>query len=90
MSKNGKNGHKRNGHKRQRISREATVKARQKVYDKALKVGYVTNTQAKRIGGWSQSWYHLNKLAEAGYLKREEYDCWVPIRRRGRLKQLAV
>jgi hypothetical protein len=66
-----------NGHAR-------VAKARLRVLKKALQAGHITNEQARRVGHWNQAYYHLNKLAKAGYLKREEYNTWVPIRRRGR------
>jgi hypothetical protein len=46
--------------------------------------GHITNKQAIRIGKREQPWYHLNKLVEAGYLKRIERNRWTPIKFRGR------
>jgi hypothetical protein len=64
--------------------RVRVAKARMRVLKKARASGYITNEQARRVGKWDQAWYHLNKLAKAGYLKRDEYNTWVPIRSRGR------
>lgn len=64
--------------------RQNIIKARNRVLQRALKQGEISNEEARRVMGLSQVWYHLNVLAQAGLLKREEYNCWVPIRRRGR------
>lgn len=64
--------------------REKTLQARTRLMKAALKRGSITNAQAKTLLNKAQAYYHLNKLAEAGLLKREAYDTWVPIRRRGR------
>jgi hypothetical protein len=69
---------------RQVNDRKTTMKARNRVLTQALRKGVVTNEEAKRLGGWAQSWYHLNKLAKAGVLKRTAYNTWEPVRRRGR------
>ena len=74
-----------NGRRRRQVTtRKATTKARTRVVRHARKKGAVTNDEARRIGRWAQAYYHLNKLAEAGLLKRKEYNTWVPIKRRGR------
>lgn len=70
--------------RRQVNDRKSTMKARGRVLSRAIKKGAITNEEAKRAGGWAQSWYHLHKLAQAGVLRREGYDMWVPVRRRGR------
>lgn len=70
---------------RQRVNdRNTTKQARIRVMKRALDKGSITNKQAKKIGKWNQCYYHLNKLAEAGLLKRTAYNTWEPIRRRGR------
>jgi hypothetical protein len=70
-----------NGQKRKEI-----LRARRRVLTKAYKRGWTTNAEAKKIGRWAQSWYHLNALAEAGYLKKEEYDRWRYVERAGEPK----
>jgi len=55
-----------------------------RVLKRALERGMVTNEEAKRIGNFNQAYYHLNKLAQAGVLKRTGYNTWVPVRRKGR------
>lgn len=75
--------HKNNG--RRAINARRTVqRARGRLLRAALKKGVVTNDDAKRILDRPQCWYHLNLLVEAGYLRRKEYNTWVPVKRRGR------
>ena len=63
-----------NGHDR-------VAKARARVLKRAVQSGYITNNQARKVGQFDQAWYHLNKLAKAGLLKREKFNRWVPTRR---------
>jgi hypothetical protein len=68
--------------RKKKINGHAQVaRARLRVLKKAQRVGHITNEQAKKVGGWAQAYYHLNKLAEAGFLRRKEYNTWVPTRR---------
>jgi hypothetical protein len=69
---------------RQINDRKTTKDARIRVVKRALKKGSITNEEAKKVGKWNQCYYHLNKLAEAGLLKRTGYNTWEPTRRRGR------
>lgn len=64
--------------------RKSVIEARNRVLRKALKQGEISNEEARYVMGLAQVWYHLNKLAEAGLLKRTGYNTWSPIRRRGR------
>jgi hypothetical protein len=75
-----------NGHQRRAVNdRQSVVDARSRLLRAALKKGVITNDDAKRILDRPQCWYHLNLLAEAGVLKRQGYNTWVPVKRRGRL-----
>jgi hypothetical protein len=67
--------------KRKVNGRKQVARARLRVLKKARAAGHITNEQARRVGQWDQAWYHLNKLAEAGYLRRKEYNTWVPAKR---------
>jgi hypothetical protein len=78
------------GRRRRVNSRKHTKEARNRVLNRALKRGAITNDEAKRVGGWAQSWYHLHKLAKAGVLKRTAYNTWEPIRRRGRPSTILI
>jgi predicted ArsR family transcriptional regulator len=64
--------------------RKSTIKARGRVLRKALKQGEISNEEARQVMGLHQVWYHLNKLAEAGVLKRTGHNAWEPVRQRGR------
>jgi hypothetical protein len=58
------------------------VQARARVLDWARKTGSISNAQACKVGRWGQAWYHLNKLTEAGLLRRTGFNVWVPVKRR--------
>ena len=73
-----------NGQHRQVNDHKSIIRARGRVLRKALKQGAITNEQARQVMGRHQVWYHLNKLAEAGVLKRTGYNAWEPVRQRGR------
>ena len=82
--------HKPNGRRRQirQVNdRKSVQKARMRLLTYAREKGSVNNSQAKRLLGLPQAYYHLNKLAEAGVLKRTDYDEWTPVKRRGRPSQ---
>lgn len=70
--------------KRQRADRATTLEARERVLNEARRRGKITNDKARQIGRWSQAWYHLNKMAEEGVLKRADHNAWMPTNRRGR------
>ena len=61
---------------RPRSTRKTVMKARKRVLTEVKRKGYITNERAQEVGRWAQSWYHLNKMAEAGILKRDEYNRW--------------
>lgn len=81
---NGRNG------RRAVNDRQSVIKARGRVLQKALKQGEISNEEARQVMGLAQVWYHLNVLAEAGLLKRKEYNTWIPVRRRGRPTKRAI
>jgi hypothetical protein len=62
--------------------RRRTERKRAKVFRRAKQQGYITNNEARKIGGWMQSWYHLNAMREAGYLKQSGHNLWVVGRKR--------
>jgi len=62
--------------------RQTTERKRAKVFKRAKRQGFVTNNEAKKIGGWIQAWYHLNAMREAGYLKQKGHNLWVIGRKR--------
>jgi hypothetical protein len=64
--------------------RKTVQRARAMVLKRALKLGTITNEEARQVMGLPQVWYHLNLLAQAGVLKRASYNTWVPVKRRGR------
>jgi Fe2+ or Zn2+ uptake regulation protein len=66
--------------------RKTVQRARQRVLQRALKQGTITNKDARQAMGLPQVWYHLNLLAKAGVLKRTAYNTW-KVTRRGRLLQ---
>ena len=65
-----------------RSERDTTQLARERVLDVARRDGVISNKQAKRIGKWSQAWYHLHAMVQAGQLKRSGYNQWMPVRSR--------
>jgi hypothetical protein len=67
-----------------RKKRNSVLRARARVLNEARRIGFITNAKARKIGGWSQAWYHLDKLAEAGLLERADRNTWAAVRRRGR------
>jgi len=74
---------------------EPVATARLRVLVEAHRRGFVTNARARRIGGWNQSWFHLNKMVEAGVLVRHGFNRWTPspsqmIRKRGRPRHLEL
>jgi hypothetical protein len=71
---------KRNG----RYRHSASVNTRTRIMRYARSRGHITNKQAIKISKLEQPWYHLNKLVEAGYLKRIERNRWTPVKFRGR------
>jgi hypothetical protein len=58
------------------LRRRHILRSRRLVLAKAYKQGFITNAQASKIGKWQQSWYHLNALAEAGFLEHDGYNRW--------------
>ena len=58
--------------------------ARDRVLRYAREQGSITNKEAKKIGKWNQAWWHLNALVEAKMLRYEDYNCWVPVKRKKR------
>jgi hypothetical protein len=67
-----------------RRARKEISKARLKILLEAQRKGFVTNAKAKKIGGFKQVWFHLNKMVEAGVLERDGFNNWIPAKRRGR------
>ncbi len=61
---------------------QATERKRAKIFKRAKRQGYITNDEARKIGGWSQVWYHLNAMCEAGYLRQAGHNLWTPGRKR--------
>jgi len=61
-----------------RRSNGRAQQARQRVLAYARRKGSITNAQAKKVLGVSQSWYHLNLLCQAGMLQRKAYNTWEP------------
>ena len=57
--------------------RRETEKKRAKIFKRAKEQGYITNSQAKQIGKWGQSWHHLNVMRNAGYLKQAGHNLWI-------------
>ena len=68
---------------RQRSTRKTVAKARKRVLTEVRRKGFITNSRAQELGRWAQAWYHLNKMAEAGILRRGDYNRWV-LRKPGR------
>lgn len=66
-----------NGHRRKRVNR-----ARLRVLRAAREKGYITNKEAKKIGGFDQAWFHLNQMVVAGVLEHDGYNAWVPVKRK--------
>ena len=60
----------------ERAKKKTVLKARARVLTEVRRKGYITNEKAKEVGRWAQAWYHLNQMAEAGILKRDEYNRW--------------
>jgi len=74
---------------------EPTAVARLRVLREAHRMGFVTNARASKIGRWNQSWFHLNKMVEAGVLIYKGYNKWEPSpsqlnRKRGRPRHLEL
>lgn len=69
-----------NGFKRRNI-----LKARGRILKEAEKVGFITNARAKQVGKFSQVWFHLQAMADAGYLEHAGYNTWKPVKRGKRL-----
>jgi hypothetical protein len=67
-----------NGIKRRNIS-----KARGRILREAEKVGFITNARAKKVGKFSQVWFHLQAMADAGHLRHAGYNTWKPTIKRG-------
>jgi hypothetical protein len=63
------------------IKHRKILRARLKVLKRARRDGFVTNAVAKKIGKWHQAWFHLNAMAEAGYLVHDGYNKWKPAKR---------
>jgi hypothetical protein len=76
--------------KRKRNGQKDAIKARTRIMKFARARGTITNEQAKRIGNIDQPWYHLYRLAEAGYLKHKGYNNWVVVKSRGRPTSIYV
>lgn len=63
------------------FGRDRAATGRRRVLAAAKRDGFISNDRARKVGGWNQPWYHLNKLAEAGYLKHDGFSEWRPTRR---------
>jgi hypothetical protein len=59
-------------------TREDTEAARARVVRAARENGYITNAQARVVGRWRQAWYHLHALYQAGLLRKDGFNRWVP------------
>ena len=66
---------------------QQTILGRERVLKAARKNGRITHKEACRIGKWDQAQYHLQALAEAGLLKHDKYNNWIPT---GRKRPLSV
>jgi hypothetical protein len=76
-----------------RRERASIIKLR--ILKEAHRRGFVTNAGARKIGGWKQGWFHLNKMVEAGVLVYSGYNRWAPspdqiYRKRGRPRHLEL
>ena len=66
-----------NGFKRRNI-----LRARGRILQEAEKVGFITNARAKKVGKFSQVWFHLQAMADAGHLEHAGYNTWKPVTKR--------
>ena len=62
--------------------RKATERKRARVFKRAKRKGFITNAEAKKIGGWAQAWHHLNVMRDLGYLKQAGHNLWTPGRKK--------
>jgi hypothetical protein len=65
------------------LKRRSVLRARGKILREAQKKGFITNARAKKVGKFSQVWFHLKCMEEAGHLKHVDYNTWEPVRRSG-------
>jgi hypothetical protein len=54
------------------------LRARGKILREAQKKGFVTNARAKQVSKFSQVWFHLQAMADAGHLEHTGYNTWEP------------
>jgi hypothetical protein len=73
-----------------REARKTTDKARRKVLTVARRKGVISSIEAQRIGGWSQAWFHLNAMAEAGELKHVGFNQWLPTPKKRKKKRAST
>lgn len=66
------------------LKRRSVLRARLKILREAEKKGVITNARAKQIGGFSQVWFHLKWMKDAGYLRHSGYNEWKPDKRRSK------
>jgi hypothetical protein len=60
------------------------LRARGRILREAQKKGFVTNARAKQVSKFSQVWFHLQAMADAGHLEHVGYNHWRPAKRKGR------
>lgn len=67
------------------LRRRGVLRGRLKIVREAEKKGFITNARAKKVGKFSQVWFHLKALEDAGVLEHAGYNEWTPAKRgRGR------
>ena len=70
------------------IKRRSVLRARGRILREVEKKGSITNARAKKVGKFSQVWFHLKALEAEGFLEHGGYNNWVLAKRgRGRPKQ---
>jgi hypothetical protein len=66
------------------LKRRSVLKARGKILREAQRKGSITNARAKEVSKFSQVWFHLKCMADAGHLEHTGYNTWRPAKRKGR------
>lgn len=64
------------------LKRRNTMIARGRILREAEKKGSITNARAKEIGRFTQVWFHLQAMADAGVLEHAGYNTWRPAKRK--------
>ena len=58
------------------LKRRSVLRARAKIVREVERKGFITNAKAKKLGKFSQAWFHLQAMADAGVLKHSGYNEW--------------